>query len=278
LGKGGAWRLFTRAASFPGASKKPCFNAHSPGARARLNIQSKLGNAMRFILGGLLAAFALTLLPISSAAAETINCPLSQARRTITNDLPGGWWTTPIVNSLTGTRIQEIGGEPALICEYGPAGTIQRNAPDNHNCTARSGGFECTPRVIVRPVPIPRPTPNPVTHSTGPLSVPQSYTFDLDNGTVGAVGADIWFHAVTNTELYLEPRSGAQMAVGDRTNRGFAGCSSESFSANRVALGAVPVGSYVCVRTNEGRISQFRMNAISSGSPKTLTLGYTTWR
>jgi hypothetical protein len=38
------------------------------------------------------------------------------------------------------------------------------------------------------------------------------------------------------------------------------------------------VGSYVCVRTNEGRISQFRINAISSGSPRTLSLGYTTWQ
>jgi hypothetical protein len=127
------------------------------------------------------------------------------------------------------------------------------------------------------PIPVPPLTPAPQTHSTGPLSVPQTYLFDLDNGQVGAAG-DIWFHAVTNTELYIEPRGGARMAVGDRSNRGFAGCSAASFSATRVPLADIPVGSYVCVRTNEGRISQFRMNAISSGSPKTLTLGYTTWR
>lgn len=233
---------------------------------------------MRTLLGGLAAVFATFFLTAAPAAAEAIECPLSQARRTITNDLPSGWWTTPIVNNLSETRVQEIGGEPALVCVYGASGSVQRNAPANHTCTARTGGFDCTPRIrLPIPIPMPTPTPTPVTHSTGPLSVPQTYVFDLDAGTVGGDG-DIWFHAVTNTQLYLEPRGGAQMAVGDRTNRGFAGCSAETFSTARVALSAVPVGSYVCVRTNEGRISQFRVNAISAGSPKTLTLGYTTWR
>lgn len=231
---------------------------------------------MRTFLAGLSAVFAFFLFTAAPAAADPIECPLSQARRTVTNNLPEGWWTTPVVNSLSETRVQEIGGEPALVCVYGASGSVQRNAPAGQTCTARTGGFDCTARVRL-PVPIPMPTPAPVTHSTGPLSAPQSYLFDLDTGAVGADG-DIWFHAVTNTELYLEPRGGAQMAVGDRSNRGFEGCSAASFSTARVALSAVPVGSYVCVRTNEGRISQFRMNAISSGSPKTLTLGYTTWR
>ena len=232
---------------------------------------------MKMILAAFAAAFTFAAFTPTPAAAEAIECPLSQARRTITNELPSGWWTTPIVNNLSDTRVQEIGGEPALVCVYGPSGSVQRNAPANHTCTARSGGFDCRARIVV-PVPLPRPaTPTPVTHTTGPLSVPQTYVFDLDAGGVGGDG-DIWFHAVTNTELYLEPRGGAQMAVGDRSNRGFAGCSAASFSTSRVALSSVPVGSYVCVRTNEGRISQFRVNAISAGSPKTLELGYTTWR
>jgi hypothetical protein len=233
---------------------------------------------MRIMLTGLAAVFAFLVFAPAPAAAAPIECPLSQARRTITNDLPSGWWTTPLVNNLSETRVQEIGGEPALVCVYGASGSVQRNAPANQSCTARTGGFDCTPRIRM-PVPLPVPTPGatPVTHSTGPLSVPQTYVFDLDAGGVGGEG-DIWFHAVTNTQLYLEPRDGAQMAVGDRSNRGFAGCSAASFSTARVALSAVPVGSYVCVRTNEGRISQFRVNAVCSGSPKTLSLGYTTWR
>ncbi len=236
---------------------------------------------MRMIFGGLVAALAFFFVTAGSASAEPVECPLTQARRTITNDLPSGWWTTPIVNNLTETRVQDIGGQPALMCVYGPAGSVQRQAPANNRCTARTGGFDCTPNISIAPGTIRpgviMPTPQaPHTLSTGPLSVPQTYLFDLDTGAVGASG-DVWFHAVTNTELYLEPSGGAQMAVGDRSNRGRDGCAAAAYSTTRVALSAVPVGSYVCVRTNQGRISQFRMNAISSGSPKTLSLGYTTW-
>lgn len=234
---------------------------------------------MRAIFGGLVAVFAFFFVAAEGASAQPVECPLSQARRTITNDLPTGWWTTPIVNDLTETRVQDIGGEPALMCIYGPSGSIQREAPANTRCTARTGGFECRPTLTIAPGVL-RPgviTPAPQTLSTGPLSVPQTYLFDLDNGAVGASG-DIWFHAVTATQLYLEPSGGAQMAVGDRSNRGRDGCAAASYSTARAPLSAVPVGSYVCVRTNEGRISQFRVNAISSGSPKTLSLGYTTWQ
>lgn len=228
---------------------------------------------MRIMLSGLAAAFALFFADAPTAAAEAIMCPLSTATRTITNDLPAGWWTTPIVENLSSTQISTIAGKPALVCVYGHAGTIQRYAPEGQVCTARRGGFNCVGQLS------PSPSAAPQTHSTGQRDVPQTYVIDLDNGQVGGSdGGDIWFHAVTNTELYIEPRSGAQMAVGDRSNRGFDGCSSASFSTARVPLSDIPVGSYVCVRTNEGRISQFRMNAISSGSPKTLTIGYTTWR
>jgi hypothetical protein len=230
---------------------------------------------MRKILCGFAAAFALLFITAPAAFAEAIECPLSQARRTISNDLPSGWWTTPIVSNLSETRVQEIGGETALVCVYGPSGSIQRNAPEGQTCTARTGGFDCRPRL--RPIPLPLPTPAPRTHSTGEREVPQTYVIDLDSGAVGG-GGDIWFHAVTNSELYIEPRGGAQMALGDGSNRGYAGCSGASYSTARAPLSAIPVGTYVCVRTNEGRISQFRMNAISSGTPKTLSIGYTTWR
>lgn len=228
-----------------------------------------------FLAFGLLGAAA------GQASAEAIECPLTQARRTISNDLPSGWWTTPIVNTLSETRVQEIGGTPALMCVYGASGSVQRNAPDGQVCTARTGGFDCRPRIsAIPPVLLPgvlRPA-TPRTFSTGLIEVRQTFTFDLDSGAVGqGATADLWFHAVTNTELYIEPRNGAEMAVGDRSNRNYAGCASASFSADRAALGALPVGSYVCVRTNEGRISQFRVNAISPESPRTLSLGYTTW-
>lgn len=222
---------------------------------------------------GSLVLGAATLLGVSALsgkaeAAEHISCPLEQARRTITNDLPRGWWTTPIVSSLSDTRVQVIGGKRTLVCVYGASGTIQREEPRHQRCEARPRGFRCVDE---------RPEP-PRTFSTGTLEVPQTFAFDLDQGRVGSgAQADIWFQAATPIRMYLTPRNGAEMAVGDRSNRGLRGCERAAYSADPVALHSVPEGSYVCVRTSEGRISQFRMNDISAGYPKKLSIGYTTW-
>ncbi|MBI1407946.1 MAG: hypothetical protein GC145_17665 [Caulobacter sp.] len=216
-----------------------------------------------------------------SASAAEIDCPLTQARRTITNPLPGGWWTTPMVNSLSDTRIVTIGGNRALQCVYGDSGSIQRPAPPGLLCSARPGGFRCLPPLPPPPPPIPPPPPPipaPVTFSTGPAVIPQTYMVNFDNGNVGGGGgSDLWFQAVTATQRYLTPVNGARMAVGDRSNRGRDGCRAASFSTARVPLAAVPVGSYICVKTNQGRISQFRLNAVTGLAVKTLEVGYTTW-
>ncbi len=197
----------------------------------------------------------------------TITCPLEQARRTITDRLPDGWWTTPIVNRLSKTEISKIGGRLALICVYGSSGSVQHHPPQGHTCRAMSRGFRCKAMAH-----------RPQTFSTGKIDVRQTFTFDLDRGRVGGGDADIWFEAETRDLLYLVPRNGARMSVGNRSNRGYAGCSQARFSTNRVSLRDIPVGSYVCARTNEGRISQFRVNRVSHGTPKTLSIGYTTWK
>ncbi|MDP1736679.1 MAG: hypothetical protein Q8L23_04480 [Caulobacter sp.] len=229
-------------------------------------------NKVSLGIAGAGAALLFAAAPAVANAVE-INCPATQVRREITTPLPGGWWNTPIVNSLTDTAVVNIGGTPALQCRYGPAGSIQRNAPGGMTCTARPGGFSC------HPFGPPPPPPTPGTFSTGGISLPQSYLVNFDNGTVGGGGgADLWFHAVDPTHMYLQPRNGAVMAVGDRSNRGWAGCRVAAFSPAPVPLAAVPVGSYVCMKTNAGRISQFRVNGINPGYPKTLQLGYTTWR
>ncbi len=82
-------------------------------------------------------------LSLPAQASTKIQCPLSNAKRTITNELPDGWWTTPIVNKLTGTRIDQIGGKETLICEYGKSGSVQKRAPGGEKCKATKKGFQC---------------------------------------------------------------------------------------------------------------------------------------
>lgn len=219
------------------------------------------------IVPGILFLSAMLLASASTAHAEFVGCPLDQARRTITNDLPSGWWTTPIVSRLSDTRVDTIGGDPAMICVYGSSGSVQRRVPAGRTCRAVPRGFDCT-----------RGGGRPETAATGRLDIRQTYLFDLDRGRITRRGADLWFQAETRDLLYLVPQNGARIGVGDRSNRGFAGCSRARMSTDRVSLRDIGVGSYVCVRTSGGRISQFRVNHISGGSPKTLSIGFTTWK
>ena len=118
-----------------------------------------------------------------------------------------------------------------------------------------------------------------MTHSTGLLEIPQTWTADLDEGVVGAGSdADIWFHAVTATERYVEPQNGATIAVAGTSPIGRNGCAATALSKAGINVKGLPEGTYVCVRTNLGRYSQFRVNAPIGPSPGTLHIGYTTWK
>lgn len=214
--------------------------------------------------------------PEAKANSQQISCPVSKVKREITTSLPSGWWNTPLIISLKETKVISIGGKKALQCRYGAAGNIQRYAPTGQICTAKTGGFKCSP-ILIGTV-----TPTfpfaPQTHKTGQLIIKQTYSADFDNGLVTSSGADIWFQAVNSSTFLITPRNGAKMAIGDRSNRGYAGCRNASYSSSRVRLSDIPVDSYVCVKTSQGRISQFRMNQKIGGIQRKLKIGYTTWK
>ncbi|MEP0519299.1 MAG: hypothetical protein ABJO09_08895 [Hyphomicrobiales bacterium] len=227
----------------------------------------KTASAAAVITVGLAGSTVLLSGTAAEAAVQSISCPVEKIRRTVTTALPDGWWHTPIVNTLQSTKIVRIGGKNALQCNYGSAGKIQRYAPTNARCQAIASGFRCEVRVAA----------GPQTFSTGEVNIPQTYSVDLDRGRLTGAGADIWFRAETRDLLYFSPRNGARIGVGNRSNRGFRGCSTARYTTERVSLRDIPVGSYVCVKTDKGRISQFRVNRVA-GSPKTVTIGYTTWK
>lgn len=241
----------------------------------------------RYITTALLSAMAMAAMTASAAADTRIDCPLPQVTRKITDNLPSGWWTTPVSNRLTETKVMSVGGKPTLLCLYGSSGSIQREAPAGRQCRAVTGGFTCSGKTLQAPAPSVQIAPQqpvqpapqqagPVTFSTGALSVRQTHLFDLDRGVLDQrPTADIWFQAKSAQELFLTPRNGAAMSVSGARNRGKAGCAGGRYSGGSLPLAKLPVGTYICVKTNEKRISEFRINGLSKG---TLSLGYTTWQ
>ncbi len=115
----------------------------------------------------------------------------------------------------------------------------------------------------------------PATHSSGLLDIPSSYQFDLDSGVVGGgPSADLWYHNIGGGTRYLEVENGAKHARGDGSNRQYPGCYNATYSSAPLPFAALAPGTYVCVKTSEGRISQFRVNSFNG---LTMKIGYTTW-
>lgn len=220
-----------------------------------------------FALG--FATLASTFAP-SAVMAESFRCPLDQIRREVTTPMPSGWWNTPVVNSLTEARILTFSsGKKVMQCRYGQAGSIMHEFPRGKNCTATRTGFNCVAT---------GGGSGPRTFKSGQIQLRQTFTVDFDRDMDGSRNVDLWFQAETDDLRYLTPRNGAKIGVGNRSNRGYAGCSRARYTTSRVSLRDIPVGSYVCVKTNEGRISQFRLNGISTGSLRYLEIGFTTWQ
>lgn len=196
------------------------------------------------------------------------------------------------LNSLGGTfndnisSVRLTGGARARLCvdnnlggfcrnifasEAGFGAALENNASSLQVFTGAPPGPPAPP-----PPPPPPPPPGPVTFSTGPIALPQTFSANLDNGNIGSGGqADIWYQAENAVSKFITPRNGARLSVSGSSNRGFAGCSTATFSSNRVSIWTLPVGTYVCVRTNQGRISEFRLNGYTG---TTMNLGYTTWQ
>lgn len=206
---------------------------------------------------------------VAQAAAVEIDCPLQQARTEITSNLPDGWWQTPQVGRLTETKLANIGGDPVLMCgyqAYGDTVFILRKAPEGATCETTATGFFCQTPVIDAPR----------TLITGPFSLKQTWSVDLDRGTSDGQ-TDIFFEAVTATERYLTPRNGAALAIAGSRSVGLDGCRDLGYTRQRTPLNRFTAGTYVCVITSEGRYSQFRVNTAPGASPGTMEIGYTTW-
>ena len=197
------------------------------------------------------------------------------------DDLCVGLGTRNALNATFNNKISSVqlfGGAKAKLCEDTNLGGVCKIVTtDTGPLVPQINNKASSLTVYVGAPPMPEPPEPPEvpdTFSTGPIDLQQTYTANLDNGNVGGGGTDIWYQAVTAVEKYITPQAGAGLALGDGSNRGYEGCSEESFSSDSIPLADVPPGTYVCAKTNQGRISQFRVNGFVG---TTMKLGYTTW-
>lgn len=108
----------------------------------------------------------------------------------------------------------------------------------------------------------------------GQVALSQSQRLDLDTAKIGRSGADLQYALASNGRLYLRALNGAAMAVGRRNDRGFEGCSVARFNTQQIRRNQLPIGAYICVKTNEGRFAQIHVNQYADGQ---ITLGFETY-
>lgn len=200
----------------------------------------------------------------AKAERRVIQCPARITGEVV--NAPRGWQALQTTKELRNTRVIEDGRRDILRCQYGQAGRIEQRAPRDANCRAVDRGFVCQ-----------LPDHGPVTHSTGQRVLNQTYTINFDNGQIGGGGVDLWLQAPNQIVRLLTPRNGAKFSIGPN-QRGYNGCKNASFSTNAMPLITVPEGTYVCYKTSQGRIGEFRMNDVDRSPTTKLKIGYTTWK
>lgn len=124
----------------------------------------------------------------------------------------------------------------------------------------------------------PTPTPYPVL-SSGKFDLKQTFNVDLDTGNTspGTAERDLWFHAVSATEKYLEPRNSAKILHMGASVPSLADCMSATLSTDPIPLEDVAVGSQFCYLTNEGNYGRLEIEGIISNGTQTLKLDHKTW-
>ncbi|MGE0459411.1 MAG: ricin-type beta-trefoil lectin domain protein [Bauldia sp.] len=185
----------------------------------------------------------------------------------------------------TNVQIWDCNGSVAQIWNVAPGGAI-RNTMGRCLDVAGAGNangvnvqiWDCNGTLAqIWNIPTaPPPPPTPVVHSQGTFQLTPQQQVNLDNGVVGGAGADLNY-AVAQFNRQLAPVNGAQISFTNGAQRGYAGCSTASYGTSPVPQSSLPVGSFVCVRTSEGRFSEFRVEAVGN-ILGVLTLRYTTWQ
>ena len=93
-------------------------------------------------------------------------------------------------------------------------------------------------------------------------------TVDFDMGEIDVLGADLKYHEYFDGSKYFTLLNGARASVGNMVGRGYIGCKITNYGNQLIDIRNMPVGTYVCVKTDGGRIAEFRLAEYLNGGIK----------
>ena len=157
--------------------------------------------------------------------------------------------------------------------------TAQNNATQQWRITMVLQVLPLPPDVLL-PVPpqLPPPLPPvPPVYSSGSFQLLPSARVDVDTGNFVFNGLDLSYQPIGLNDFRLVPMNGATVHYSAGIQPGFLGCLNKTYSSNPVPVSALSVGDRICVQTDEGRISQLRIDNIGQ-ILRVLSVSYTTWQ
>jgi hypothetical protein len=124
--------------------------------------------------------------------------------------------------------------------------------------------------------PSPTATSTPPVQVRGVLSPVSGDTIDLDNLTLNSGNADLLYQVDANNYHWLTPQHEAMIGVSGSQEPSLAECQAASKSHAPIAVESLPIGTYLCYATNEGRLGRALLEAVDPHN-FTLTLDLLTW-
>ena len=207
----------------------------------------------------------------NSASADTqyIQCPMGKIKVEVATDFPEGWETKPVERRIQSVNVVRIEGRGQVLqCNYGAGFIVTSKAPANKTCEVEDNtGFKCNDAVSRRPE---------TAHTAGVTLSPRDVV-NMDGSGNGPWDSDVWLQGNTQNSAMLSSFGDALMGKPGR-QQGYNGCKNARFASRAIKLEDMNVGDYVCVKTSEGRIAEFRINELRIGRDISVSIGYTTWK
>jgi hypothetical protein len=124
--------------------------------------------------------------------------------------------------------------------------------------------------------PSPSSTATPPIQASGKLLPVPGDTIDLDTLTLNSGNEDLLYQVDANNYHWLTPQDEAMIGVFSSREPSLPECQSASMSHAPIAVESLPVGTYLCYTTNEGRLGRALLEAVDPNN-FTLTLDLLTW-